>query len=323
VQARPVILSASPINNGERLATLTGEGGGNHRLKRYALGLKEFCAKEDCPYADQFTRLVDVWAVNKPRENVARSLGQIRNLANDGKLEGAEHLKAFLAVQDKSAEKPLSLEGDPVHPGPPGQLMMAAALLQELGADPFVSSATIDASGKVSDQKGCAISGVEVGNGGKLAFTRLDERRPFPIPEGTEGNLRLDPTVLAMSSYALKATGLKDGKHNLSINGVLCGTFTGKELAAGINLTCLPKVEGASGANPINAQSKAILQAVEQKEGLVGQFRGLSQRAHAAGADPKLKEDLAALLPKVEEADAKIRAAAHPKELKFEIAPAE
>jgi hypothetical protein len=107
------------------------------------------------------------------------------------------------------------------------------------------------------------------------------------------------------------------------INGVLCGSFTGKELASGINLTCLPKVEGASGANPINAQSKAILQAVEQKEGLVGQFRGLSQRAHAAGADPKLKEDLAALLPKVEEADAKIRAAAQPKELKFEISPAE
>ena len=36
----------------------------------------------------------------------------------------------------------------PVHPGPPGQLMMAAALLKELGADGFVSSVSISMMSK-------------------------------------------------------------------------------------------------------------------------------------------------------------------------------
>jgi len=43
------------------------------------------------------------------------------------------------------------MQGDAVHPGPPGQLMMAAALLKELGADGFVSSVAIDAAGKTAD----------------------------------------------------------------------------------------------------------------------------------------------------------------------------
>ncbi|HEX3152386.1 MAG TPA: hypothetical protein VHR66_30210 [Gemmataceae bacterium] len=40
---------------------------------------------------------------------------------------------------------------------------------------------------------------------------------------------------------------------------------------------------------------------------------------HGAKADPKLKDDLAAMTPKVEEADAQIRAAAMPKKHHFEI----
>ena len=74
--------------------------------------------------------------------------------------------------------------------------------------------------------------------------------------------------------------------------------------------------------DPLVAQSRAILAAVAAKEGLVGQWRGMSQRAHAKDADPKLKENLMAQLPKVEEADAKIREAARPKKHHFEVVAA-
>ena len=53
-----------------------------------------------------------------------------------------------------------------------------------------------------------------------------------------------------------------------------------------------------------------------------GTWRALSQRAHAPNAAAELKEQLAALTAKVEEADAKIRQAAKPKALKFEVVPA-
>jgi hypothetical protein len=39
-----------------------------------------------------------------------------------------EALKMFLAEQAKDPNPPVSMQGDPVHPGPPGQLMMAAGV---------------------------------------------------------------------------------------------------------------------------------------------------------------------------------------------------
>ena len=111
--ARPVILSASPVNDGLGAGKFAAR---NARLDEYATALKAFAEKEKIPYADQFHALVEVWAKNK---------------------------------QDA---KGVNLTGDAVHPGAPGQLMMAAALLKALGAEGFVSEATLDAAG---DRDGC------------------------------------------------------------------------------------------------------------------------------------------------------------------------
>lgn len=307
IKARPVILSASPVNNGDTMARL----GGNQRLHEYAAALKEFSAKEGIPYADQFHRLLDPWGRNKPLENLANALTLLKQSASDDGVAGVDHLRAFLAAQEKSPKKSVSMQGDPVHPGPPGQLMMAAALLQDLGADGFVSSATVEASGRVSDSKGCTIDNVKAADG-KIEFDRLDAQLPFPIPDEARQVVAFDPTILALSQYTLKIVGLKDGSYSLKIGGVPVATLTGAELATGVNLT-------AFAAGPIAAQMKAILSAVSAKEGIVGQWRSLSQKAHAAGADPALKEQLAALTRKVEEADLKIREAARPQKLHVEV----
>jgi hypothetical protein len=212
------------------------------------------------------------------------------------------------------------MQGDPVHPGAPGQLMMAAALLAELGAEPFVSSATLDATGKVLQSKGCRIEAVDAG-GGKLAFDRTDERLPFPIPDEARAVLPLDPKILELSQYTLRVSGLKPGDYTLAINGVSAGKLSAKELEAGVNLTSLaPAAQGA--AHAIVLKSREILAAVAAKEGIVGQWRGLSQRAHVPGAAADLKEQLGRLTTKVEEADARIREAAKPQKLRFELTPA-
>lgn len=317
IKARPVIFSASPINNGDTLAKL----GGNRRLNDYATALQKFSAQEKLPYADQFHALVDVWGKNKPRENLAKAIGAIEPFAADNSLAGAEHLRAFLAEQKKSKSKPVSMQGDAVHPGPPGQLMMAAALLQALGADSFVSSATLDASGTVTESKGCKVDAVNAKEG-TLAFDRLDECLPFPIPADARAVLALDPTILALSQYTLKVTGLKDGDYLLKINGLPAARLSARALASGVNLTPFAHGETMKTADPVTAQAQAVLAAVSAKEGLVSSWRGLSQKAHAANADPKLKEQLDALNGKVREADAKIRAAAKARKLHCELTPA-
>ncbi len=317
IKARPVIFSASPINNGSTLARL----GSSNRLHEYAVALKEFAANEKLPYADQFHILVDLWANNKPQETLANSLVIVKQLAQDQSLTGGDHLRAFLAAQDKVPTKPVSMQGDPVHPGPCGQLMMAAALLKELGADGFVSSVTIDASGKLGEAKGCEVDQLKA-DGGKIEFDRLDQRLPFPVPDDARAVLPFYPTLLELSQYTLKVTGLTSGPYTLKINGVETASVSAKDLAAGVNLTALGAPPETKEASPIVVQSRAILAAVAAKEGLVSQWRGLSQQAHAAGAAPALKEQLAALTAKVEEADGKIREAARPQKLHFELSPA-
>jgi hypothetical protein len=198
--------------------------------------------------------------------------------------------------------------------------MMAAALLKDLGAQGFVSSATVDAAGKVADSKGCTIDAVKAADG-KLEFDRLDECLPFPIPEDARAVLPLYPTILELSQYTLKVSGLKAGNYVLKINGIPTATLSAKELEAGVNLTAYGPAAGAKEVNPIAAQSKAVLAAVSAKEGIVGNWRGLSQKAHAKDAPAELKDQLAALTKKVEEADVKIREAAKPQKLHFEIVP--
>jgi lysophospholipase L1-like esterase len=309
-KARPIMFAASPINNGNTMANL----GGNKKLHDYAVALKEFSAQEKLPYADQFHEVIDIWGKNKPNENLLNSLKTVGGIAKDDKLAGVEHLRAFLAANEKNAANLVSMQGDPVHPGAPGQLMMAAALLKQLGANGFVSSVTIDAGGKVSDAKGCAVDGAKADTK-SVSFDRVDECLPFPIPDDARAVLPLYPAILDLSQYTLKVTGLKGASYALKINDSVVGTVSAKELESGINLTTFAQ-------GPIAAQGKAVLAAVSAKEGLVSQWRGMSKAAIAPEAPATAKEALAALTKKVEEADAKIREAAKPQKLRFELTAA-
>lgn len=310
--ARPVILAPSPVNNGDRV---TGMGIDNKKLSDYSLALKKFADQEKIPYADQLHELVDIWGKNmKVPDN---TLNQIRNLSTRDDIEGAEHLKAFLAGIEKGLAKRVSLKGDAVHPGEPGQLMMAAALLKDLGAEPFVSAATINTATKEVVAKDCVIEKLAIGDG-KVSFERLDARSPFPIPDSARPALELYPTILDMSQYLLKVNGLKEGKYELKVDGVPIGTVTALELDKGINLTAFPPGTGKT-ANPIAAHGKGVLDAVSARAGLVGTWRNMSKNALAKDADPKLMTELAAQTKKVEEGDNRIREAAAPRKMRFEV----
>lgn len=307
--ARPVLFSPSPINNGNTNAKL----GGNTKLHQFTVSLKELAGEQNVPFADQFHAVIDTWGKNKPRENTYNALVLLRNLPIDDDLAGGEHLKAFLAAQEKSPQL-VSMQGDPVHPGPCGQLTMAAALLKELGAEGFVSSASLDAKGKVVEAKGCKITAVEVSGDG-LKFDRADDSLPFPIPDEARPVLPLFPTILDLSKYTLKVSGLAASHYDLTVNGTPVATLSAKDLEAGVNLTAYAK-------GPIADQGKAVLAAVNAKEQLVGTWRNLSRGAHAPEGTADAKARLADVAKQVDAADAKIREAAKPQVWHVELSPA-
>jgi lysophospholipase L1-like esterase len=311
VGARPVFFTSSPINNGETMARLAG----NHKLDQFATALKQFADQEKAPFADQFHAVIDVWGKNKPNEPLANALPAMRAAAHDDKLPGVEHLRAFLADLDKSHIRFVSMQGDAVHPGPPGQLMMAAALLKELGAEGFVSSATLDSEGKVLEARGCTIKAVKKEDG-KLSFDRLDDSLPFPIPDEARSVVPLFPTILDLSRYTLKITGLPEGHYRLAVDRTAIATLTAKDLEQGVNLTAYDK-------GPIALQCKQVLGTVAGKEALVGQWRNLSRQAATGKGNPGSEEALRRVAEKAEEADRRIHATAQPMTRHFEIARAE
>jgi len=126
--------------------------------------------------------------------------------------------------------------------------------------------------------------------------------------------LAFDPAILDLSQYTLTVSGLK-GEYKILVNGTMLGTATARQLESGINLTAFDK-------GPSAEQGKQILATVAAKEGLVGQWRLMAKAATVADATADMKQKFADLTKKVEDADAKIREAAKPKKLKFELVPA-
>ncbi len=312
LKARPVLLSPSPMNNGNSTAKLDA---GNTKLQAFALALKAQADKENIPYANQFSALVDFWAANKPQETVANTLGNLRGLlAAQPNMTGAEHIKAFLDDWAKAEKQPVSMMGDAVHPGPTGQLTMAAALLTALKAPGLVSRSTIDAkAGTAGEAVQCKIQNVK-NAGDSLSFDRLDDSLPFPIPDDARPAVALMDSIANLSQYMLTVSGLKSDKYDVSIDGIKVATVSTAELAKGWNMGLLNK-------GPVADQCRSILQLVGSKENMVNQWRGLS-KAVAIGGTQEQKEQLAKLAAQVKDADGKIREAAQPKSRHFELVPA-
>jgi lysophospholipase L1-like esterase len=169
----------------------------------------------------------------------------------------------YLASLDRARSKGSKYDritgGDAVHPGPPGQALMAASILKGLSFPSLVSSAEIDAAGgKVVASKNCTIDNVARKEGG-ISFSRLDGALPF-FPADAVGILPWAPLLEELNDYRLKVTGLAAGKYEIRIGGKKVAELTAEQLGAGANLAT-----GALAEGPIADQAKAVRAAVETK----------------------------------------------------------
>jgi lysophospholipase L1-like esterase len=169
----------------------------------------------------------------------------------------------YLASLDRARAKGSKYDritgGDAVHPGPPGQALMAASILKGLSFPSLVSSAEIDAAGgKVVTAKNCTIENV-AGKEGGISFSRLDGALPF-FPADAVSILPWAPLLEELNDYRLKVTGLPAGKYEIRIAGRKIAELTAEQLGAGANLA-----SGALAEGPIADQAKAVRAAVEKK----------------------------------------------------------
>ena len=183
--------------------------------------------------------------------------------ANNDNALFVDHFHPFAAVIDKArAADPKNRigGGDPVHPGPPGQAVMAAAILKGLSFPTLVCAVEIDAAGgKVIQNQNCAIDGLTVNADGKIEFQQTDRALPF-FPEEAKPILQWTPILEEMNDYHLKVTGLKDGRYDIRLGGVKIADYAAAELSAGVNLAT-----AVLAAGPIAEQLKAVRSAIQAK----------------------------------------------------------
>lgn len=167
----------------------------------------------------------------------------------------------YLAVLDQARGKGPKYDritgGDAVHPGPPGQALMAASILKGLSFPTLVSAVEIDGN-KVSSAKNCTVTDLTAKDGG-VSFARLDNALPF-FPAEALSILPSAPILEELNQYLLKVTGLPAGKYEVRVGGKKVAELTSEQLAAGQNLAAGVLAEG-----PIADQVKSVKAAVEKK----------------------------------------------------------
>lgn len=228
--ARMTLIQPSPYDDVTRKPGF--EGGYNAVLVRYGQYLKELAKSKG----------VDVADLNTPV------------------------LKATEKAYALDPVKAVELNKDRVHPGPAGQLLMAAALLDAWHAPDDVTEVVLSVGKelKVEEAEFTNVSDLRTDEG-RLSWSQRDERLPFPI------NLQDQTVSLAVKSsdvvdrldeQTLEVKGLEKGDYRLSIDEKVVGTFTAMQLKEGINLAILPTpmVEQAEGVHQLTLKHTSLHQ---------------------------------------------------------------
>ncbi len=255
----------------------------NLSLRQFSDGLKDVAANTGSLFVDQFASYMDLMMAAR---------------VNDP--------KAFIGG------------GDAVHPGPPGQTLMAWAVLKGLGATAPVSSAEIQVVSQSVKATGCKISGLSVANGG-VRFERLDESLPWPVDERAEAALKLAPVLEELSQYTLRVTELAAGNYEVTIDGESALKASADELAKGVNLS--------NAGGPVTRQARELLGLVFHKNNrYFDRWRGVQLYnfpgwANGDDTEAHRAAELRRIDGEIAEAEARIEAVRKPKAHRFEVKP--
>lgn len=249
----------------------------------------------------------------------------LKELAEKNKVSFVDQYAITRAATDRmEQDDPMAKKAVPYYDGfhtsPPGGMLMAHAILTGLHAPALVSDVSIDVSNAKADAKGCKVESLSTApNDVGVSFTRTDDALPLPVQKDWLPMLPYTNELKDLNWYGLTVKGLKGEKFTVSIDGKLVGTFSAKELAAGVNL-------GNLTAGPVWEQGNKVLQAINAKNGQVGQrfFGVVMFNAPEWLADVAAERKPAELKKRMEKIDAlqaDVYKLAQPVARKFEIKP--
>jgi lysophospholipase L1-like esterase len=234
-----------------------------------------------------------------------------------------------LTLAQRKTDPDFTMITDSVHPDAPGQLVMAYAIIEDMGLRGGISNirvtVTPDGPAKLQGTGGSATD-VE-GENGTVAFTWTADSLPWVVPQAAQSAAKMLNLGHRASREAVEVHGLAPGKYDLLIDDQLVGTFTNVQLERHIELQSNDKT-------PQYQQASQIAELNQQRNsGPIGGLRGewsqfqrfarTRRQAKSAPSDEKLSAQLAGLAKKVEGMEERIveheRAAKEIEDQIFEI----
>ena len=220
---RTAWVTPQPLDNDEQGKTaLTGY---NQTLEKFSEGVRAISEKNSGKFVDQFH----------------------------------PYLQVLDAARSKADKYNRITAGDAVHPGPPGQALMAASILKGMNFPSLVAAVEIDAKqNKVASQENCTVEGLQA-TATSVKFKKLDKALPF-FPEDASSILPWTPILDELNDYKIQVTGLAPGKYKVRIDSVDVAELSAESLGAGVDIAAEVLKSG-----PIAEQAKKVKEAVEKK----------------------------------------------------------
>jgi lysophospholipase L1-like esterase len=142
-----------------------------------------------------------------------------------------------ITLEQRAKDPKWSMIRDAIHPGPTGQVVMTAAILNDMVApSPVFSIQVHQRQAKVGTTVVNGTIGEFTALDDKISFTFTANSLPWVLPSDAREGFQLTDAVRRFSSEKLFVNALKPGKYELKIDGQTVGTYTEDELEAGIEL---------------------------------------------------------------------------------------
>lgn len=210
-----------------------------------------------------------------------------------------------ITLEERKTDPKFTMIPDAVHPGANGQVVMATAIVSDMGLQRPVSNIRLlsgetkplarATGGKVADLSW---------NDSEVSFTWTAESLPWVLPEEAQLGVKLTKLGHKLSKESLEVHGLSLGRYELSIDGEVVGTYQSSQLERHIELQ-------GNAKTPQYQQSLKVAELNKQRnEGPVRALRGewsqfqryarAKRSAEAAPDNAELAKQLTATEAKIE-----------------------
>ena len=242
-----------------------------------------------------------------------------------------------LTLEQRRTDPSWTMIKDAVHPGPTGQVVMAATLITELFPRSSVSQVVVS---KKNDQwSATAANGKVTGleGGDSVRFTLAANALPWVLPPDAAEGYKLTHAGHKLSNEKVSVRNLKPGTYELKIDGTPVGRWNDGQLAFGVELETnekTPQYQQALQVATLNAQRNT--EAVKPLRDLWGKLKGMQRAVATHSGDPAQLEPkkqalaqfeqemparIAELKNKARELEDQIYQANQPKPRLYELAP--